>query len=267
MNKLFGNKKRYIAGLAALFIFVLCMVSVNAAYEWSDLMLDDAELVTSQEAAAIGARLAEISQKYDMVVVVATEPDLSGDSPEQMADDILDSYLDKSPSGGISLYICLDNGDSERRYHFSTVRKGKEAINQRGLEYLEDEVVPYLKSNDFHGAFNKFADVPEELFEMYNTGEPYDKVPITTLVLVWGCVIVLTLIISIAMLSSKMKMMKTARAKNYAREYMKKDSLNITLSNDIFLYSVVTQTAVSKDDSGDHTSSSGESHGGTGGSF
>lgn len=267
MNRLFRVKKRRIARLAALFVFMLSMVSVNASYEWSELMIDDAGVLTADEAVTIGTRLSEISDKYGMAVIVAVEPYLSGDSPEQMADDILDSYLDESPYGGIALYICLDNGESERRYHFSTVRDGKYAINDRGLRYLRDEVLPYLKDSDFNGAFNKFADTTEELFEMSANGEPYNKIPFITLALVWACVIALTLLISISMLKSKMKKMKTAVRRNYAREYMKDGSLNITSSNDIFLYSTVTQTKIEKDDSGDHTSSSGESHGGLGGSF
>ena len=139
-------------------------VSVNASYEWCELMLDDAGVVTEEEAVEIGNRLSEISERYQMAVVIKTEPYLSGESPEQMADDILDSYLDESPFGGISLYICLDNGNSERRYHFSTVRDGRLAINDRGLSYLEDRVVPYLRDSDFVGAFNEFADATEELY-------------------------------------------------------------------------------------------------------
>lgn len=266
MNKLFSIKKRRIAVIAALFVFMISMVSVGA-YEYYDLVLDDAGVLTDDEVVEIGTRLAEISQRYEMVVVVAAESMMSGESPEQMADDILDSYLDESPYGGIALYICFDNGNSERRYHFSTVRDGKLAINSRGLSYLEDRVVPYLKDNDFAGAFNEFASATEELYQMYENGEPYNKVPTVAFILVWGGVIAMTLLISISLLSGKMKKMKTARPKNYAREYMKKDSLNITASEDIFLYSVVTQTKIERDDSGDHTSSSGESHGGAGGSF
>ena len=118
MNRLLGIKKRCVAGLAALFVIMITMVSVNASYEWCELMLDDAGVVTEEEAVEIGNRLSEISERYQMAVVIKTEPYLSGESPEQMADDILDSYLDESPFGGISLYICLDNGNSELRYHF-----------------------------------------------------------------------------------------------------------------------------------------------------
>ena len=66
--------------------------------------------------------------------------------------------------------------------------------------------------------------------------------------------------------------MKTVRMKPDAADYMVNGSLQITRSNDVFLYHQVTKTAKPKDDdsgggSSVHTSSSGETHGGSGGSF
>ena len=50
MNRLLGIKKRCVAGLAALFVIMITMVSVNASYEWCELMLDDAGVVTEEQA-------------------------------------------------------------------------------------------------------------------------------------------------------------------------------------------------------------------------
>ncbi len=49
MNRLLGIKKRCVAGLAALFVIMITMVSVNASYEWCELMLDDAGVITEEE--------------------------------------------------------------------------------------------------------------------------------------------------------------------------------------------------------------------------
>ena len=78
------------------------------------------------------------------------------------------------------------------------------------------------------------------------------------------------------MLSAKMKKMKTAVHRNYAREYMKKDSLNLTVKQDRFINKVVTSRPIPKNDndshsggggSSTHVSSSGEVHGGHSGKF
>ena len=64
MNRLLGIKKRCVAGLAALFVIMITMVSVNASYEWCELMLDDAGVVTEEEAVEIGNRLSANAKTY-----------------------------------------------------------------------------------------------------------------------------------------------------------------------------------------------------------
>lgn len=79
---------------------------------------------------------------------------------------------------------------------------------------------------------------------------------------------VIAVIISVVMRSG----MKTVRMKPDAADYMKSGSLHINKSRDMFLYNHVTRTAKPKEESSDggsstHTSSSGETHGGSSGSF
>lgn len=69
------------------------------------------------------------------------------------------------------------------------------------------------------------------------------------------------------LMHKKLCAMKTAVKEDYAGNYMKPNSMNLDFSRDIFLYSTVTKTEKTKSDSGSHTSSSGRSHGGRGGSF
>ena len=54
---------------------------------------------------------------------------------------------------------------------------------------------------------------------------------------------------------------------DYAANYVKPGSMNISVSRDLFLYSRITKTERPKESSGTHTSSSGRTHGGRGGSF
>ena len=66
--------------------------------------------------------------------------------------------------------------------------------------------------------------------------------------------------------------LKTVRSQAAANSYMKKDSLNIETSQDLFLYSTVSRTKIEREESSDggsstHTSSSGSTHGGGGGKF
>jgi uncharacterized protein len=64
--------------------------------------------------------------------------------------------------------------------------------------------------------------------------------------------------------------LKTVRRQPAAGNYVRKGSMNITESSDLFLYSKVNRTAKPKNNgsgSSTHTSSSGRTHGGGGGKF
>lgn len=76
-------------------------------------------------------------------------------------------------------------------------------------------------------------------------------------------------LIAVGVMKSKLK---TVRFKTTANSYLKKGSLNITDSSDLFLYRTVNRTAKPKDNEGSggsstHTSSSGATHGGGSGKF
>ena len=77
---------------------------------------------------------------------------------------------------------------------------------------------------------------------------------------------IIALIIVLVMKSK----LKSVKANGSAENYIKSGSMNVTESRDIFLYMNVTKTARPKESSGGssvHSSSSGASHGGRGGSF
>lgn len=65
--------------------------------------------------------------------------------------------------------------------------------------------------------------------------------------------------------------LKSVHSQAAANSYMKKDSLNVTESTDLFLYHNMTRTEKKKESSSEgsstHTSSSGTTHGGGSGKF
>ncbi len=87
------------------------------------------------------------------------------------------------------------------------------------------------------------------------------------LLCVIGGALLLPLLLAFAFMKRKLEKMKTAVKQDYAANYMKPGSMNLALSRDIFLYSTVIKTEKPKSNSSSHTSSSGESHGGRGGSY
>ena len=102
-----------------------------------------------------------------------------------------------------------------------------------------------------------------------STEIPYNEKNLSTKYIV-GVVLVCLLtplLLGFIMMKKKLKKMKTAVENDYAANYIKPGSMRIDTSRDLFLYSRITKTERPKSSSGTHTSSSGRTHGGRGGSF
>ena len=215
-----------------------------------------------------------ISEDYDCDVVIVTEESIDGADPMAYADDFYDynDYGMGDDNSGILLLLTM----SERKWKMSTHGDAIRIFTDAGQEYMSDKFVSSLTDGDYYEGFTEFADLCEEFIIQAQNGEPYDvenmpddSISAGFLFLMSLAVgFVLALIVSVVMRCQ----MKTVHMKPDAADYMKAGSLHINRSRDMFLYNHVTRTAKPKnEDSGGgsstHTSSSGETHGGSGGSF
>ena len=237
-------------------------------------LADFADLLDSDQEEELEAKLNQISEDYDCDVVIDIEESIDGAEPMDYADDFFDynDYGMGNDKSGILLLLTME----ERKWWISTHGEAIQIFTDAGQEYISDQFVSCLSDGDYYEGFTKFADLCEEFIVQAQNGEPYDTgnlpeedIPfyITFLIaLVIGFVI--ALVISLVMRSG----MKTVRMKPDAADYMKEGTLHINRSRDMFLYNHVSRTAKPKNDSSGggsstHTSSSGETHGGSGGSF
>ena len=163
------------------------------------------------------------------------------------------------------LYICA----SAREYHITTHADGLRVFNENGIEYLKNDIDPYLADDNYYMAMDAFADLADELLAMAENGEPFNEEQNSSdnpLFIIGGAIII-PLLVAYFMMKSKLAKMKTAVENDYAADYMKPGSKKLNVSRDMFLYSHVTKTEKPKNNSGSHKSSSGRTHGGGGGSF
>lgn len=267
-------KKIYSFIITALIVF---MLAVPALAEFKNpAVTDNAGFLTEQQAETLENKLEIIRTAYEVDVAVYTEDKMSGDSAEETADDIFDynGYGDSITNSGVILYVSRE----PRNYHFSTYSTARGYFSDSRLEEIESAILPYLKKNDYYGAFTVYADYADKFLESSaNSGEDYsyyenedisDVSDSEYTVFVLICALILPLIIAFIMMLIKQSKMKTAVKQNYADSYMTDGSIHLTQSNDIYLYSTVTKTPIPQsDDSDSHTSSSGRTHGGIGGSY
>lgn len=258
--------KRIFSCLLLLLLVTSFAVTAYADFQ-NPSIVDDAGYLMQSELASLSKELDKIREKYGFEVAIYTESDMTSSTAEASADDIYDynGYGAGEDDDGILLYICSDT----REYHFTTHGEGLKYFNSNGLKYLESKVVPYLSEDDYYEAFRMYIETTDELLQMARDGKPYNEKNLSTKYIIG---VVLTcllapLLIAYILMKKKLKKMKTAVENDYAANYVKPGSMNISVSRDLFLYSRITKTERPKESSGTHTSSSGRTHGGRGGSF
>ena len=237
-------------------------------------VVDMADLLDNSEEAALLSMLDEISIRQELDVVVVTVNTLDGKTPMDYADDFYDynGYGFGENRDGVLLLVSMEDRDR----WISTSGYGITVFTDAGIEYISEKFLPDLSDGNYADAFTTYAEHCDEFITQARTGEPYDtnnlpKEPFnvfTSLLISLAVGILVSLIVT-----GKMKgKLKTVRMQPAAEEYVRKGSMLVTESSDLFLYSHVDRRAKSKDnDSGGgsstHTSSSGSSHGGGGGKF
>lgn len=257
--------KRFVT----IMIVLLCFVSTITVYAdfINPTITDSVGYLTEEQNKELSARLDKIREQYNFDIVFVSEDRLSAYDAQASADDIYDynDYGYGENHDGILFYIA----DYERKYHFSVCGSGETIFNENGLAYLEKKIVPYLKKDNYYAAVKSYAEHTEELLKMAAEGKPFNKTQhsMKYILCVVAGALLLPLILAYFMMYKKLCAMKTAVKEDNAANYMKPNSMNLDFSRDIFLYSTVTKTENPKSDSGSHTSDSGRSHGGRGGSF
>ena len=269
-------KKRSFAYILGASLMAGCLLPTSAYsvfaetyddYEFLPRVYDEADLLTDSEESALLDKLDSISETYDFDVAVATVESTDGVAMNKFTDDFYDDNYYGLGDDYDGILFMVSIGD--RKWHITTHGYGKTAFTEDGLVYLKDKVEPELKDEDFAGAFEVFADECDLFLAQAETGTPYDdsnlpKEPFSPLWIPISIAIgfVLALLCTLGMRSQ----LKSVRQQESAVDYVRKGSMDVTRSNDIYLYSTVTRTEKPKE-SDSSSGSSDSDHGGIGGSF
>lgn len=268
------NVKKRI--LTVLFALILCMVVVIPTFAASDLprLVDNADLLTDSEESTLLSKLNEISERQQTDVVVVTADTLDGKTPMDYADDFYDynGYGFGADKDGVLLLVNLEDRD----WWMSTTGYGITAITDAGIEYISEKFLSDLSDGDYADAFTTYAELCDDFFTQARSGQPYDTghMPKQPFNIVRNLLIALIVGFVIALIATGVMKgkLKTVRFQSAASNYVKANSMNVTESRDMFLYTHVDRRAKPKDTdsssgSSTHTSSSGSTHGGGGGKF
>ena len=248
--------KKLLVFICSAILLMGLLVPVHAD---ADYLIDNADLLTDAEQAELEAKLSELSQRLDADIVVLTEPYINTD-PQTYADD----YFDYNGCGPDGLILLVDMGG--REWYISTCGVCVDGFEGDGFDYVSENVADDLANGDYVTCFDTFAERSDEVLTVIRSGGSY-KAPFGFFSTLIVCLVIGFIVALIITLIMKGKL-KSVRSKSEAADYLKRDSLNITVARDIFLYRQVTRTEKPQSNSSSsHTSSSGRSHGGGGGKF
>lgn len=243
--------KKYLSSLLLVLMLLTLLTSAVLAEESHDpRLVDNADLLTSEEEAQLTAILDQVSEKENLDIVIVTTPSCNGQSGQDFADDFYD-YNNYGPDG-ILLLLC----PAEGKRHISTTGECIDIFDEAALDQLIDSIIDDLNGGYYASGCEKFVKTSEEIIEDYRAF----PIGFVFLAIAIGCV--LSFLIPMKVLKGELK---TVNAKEAAGDYVRKDSLKLTQSRDIFLYRNVTRTERPKESSSSsntHTGSSGTSHGG-----
>ena len=282
MKKTSNRLHSLFAALAALVLAVTLAVPAFAVEGgFADLyyrMYDGAGVLTEDEDNELEDALEELSLRQSFDVTIASIESLesvNADSMEQYADDLYDycQFGYGTDRDGVLLLVSV----GDRKWHLSTCGYGITAFTDAGIQYLGQQLTPFMAEGDYAGAFRTFVQWADDYVTAAREGHPYDvntlpREPLSPmyLVLALGIGLVLAWVIVGVM---KGQLRSVAFQEN-AASYVREGSMKLTNQRDLFLYRDVHRTEhVEEKDSSDsggsstHTSSSGTTHGGGGGSF
>ena len=249
--------------ITALCAFVLIVVLSLTALAAPSRLVDDADLLTEVEEEVILARLDAIADTYQTDVAVVTVASTDGQTPMAYADDYYDynGYGLGENRDGMLLLISME----ERDWWITTHGSCETMFSTDRLDAIVEAMFDDLSMGNYVAAFDTFAYECEYTINGEINGYPFSFFSKLTVSLVIGFVAAL---IATGVMRGKLK---SVRAQSQAKEYVKAGSLKVTQANEFFLYRTVDRvkkaTESSSSSSGSHRSSSGRSHGGTGGKF
>ncbi len=285
--------KRIIATALTMITLVFLMTGVCfAETESLGRLYDEYGVLSADEYNTVLEALNVVSDRFQVDTSIAVVNSIAADGYDDIvayADDLFDAYGYGTGENkdGILFVVAME----ERKWALSTHGLAIQYVTDKGNEYLQEQFLSYLSNGDYESAFLAYAEGCDDLyaertgqrpsdyfshsdFEDDNSSEPLS---IGLRLRLMARYIPIALLVGFLLSMIPMGIMKaklrTVQQKSGAADYVDRDSLRITNVRDIFLYRTVSQTrrAQEVEDHGGpsttHTSSSGETHGGSSGSF
>lgn len=251
-------KRTFFPLLLAVLLLLAVPTAVRATEPGAPLIVDNADLLSSAEEAALTSTAQQLQADYHMDVVILTVLSTDGQSPRHYAE----SYYDRNgyAHDGILLLVSME----ERDWYICTTGSARDIFPDRVIDRLGDTFLSYLSGGDYGEGFHAFLDALPGYLDRQNAAPAAHTIRPLHIII---CLVIGITSGGVTLLIMRSRM-KTDRPQHSASEYLDRGSFHLNIAHDRYLYSHVTKTPKPDNSSGSHGGGhGGGSHGGGGGKF
>lgn len=254
------NARRALMAAVGAVALMLALCS-SAFAAGSPYVIDDYGLLDSSTQSAMESQAKAMAKSYDVGPYLLIVDDIGSESAREFAKDRYkaDKLGVGDDKSGILFMIAVDSRD----YVTITHGDGVTAFTDYRIEAMEDDIVSYLKDDEWEDACRVYLDDCQETFEFNAAhGAPmdYDNDPaspsyddgvigLDDLALPAGIALVVALLVMFAVRAFLKGQLKSVAAGASARAFMA-EPVEVTAANEVFLGATVSKTPIPKNDDG-----------------
>ena len=232
------KKRLFVFVMTVCLLVSLCITSSASEAGEKVRVFDDADLLSMLEKDDLEGLLDRISEELNVDVIVSTVDGTDGYG----IDRYIELFYDGNDFGvgdtndGVILMIDMEYGE----YRIMANGLCDDAISYDDIDSIGEDIVSYLSDGDYYEAFEMFAEKCEYLIDGHINGFPFKLTQ--NLLISIGVGLVVALIATLVMKGQ----LKSVKEQKTANLYTRKGSMNLSVRNDLFLYSNVTRVKIQK---------------------
>lgn len=228
---------------------------------------DEANLYSDDTEAYLNKVIERIQNNYNADLVFVTVNSLNGLTSEKFADDYFHyNGFGRNQNNGIVFLVA----PADRDWAISTNGDTIQTFTDAGQKYIMDEVLKYLKKDDYDNAAMVFANYAEDFYKQDAKGKAYDEknMPFKLGFVHYGISLVTSLVIAVGVSAGFTSQLKSVRNAANASNYQ--ETSNVDILRERFVTTSVISRKIDKGSSSSgggsttHSSSGGISGGSSG---